>query len=38
MNSAALRFVPAAELEAEGYGEFRTLFESDDNSDGNIRK
>lgn len=38
MNSASLRFVPAAELEAEGYGEFRTLFESDDNSDGNIRK
>jgi peptide-methionine (R)-S-oxide reductase len=26
MNSAALRFVPAAQLEAEGYGEFRGLF------------
>ncbi|MGV8969248.1 MAG: peptide-methionine (R)-S-oxide reductase MsrB [Microbacteriaceae bacterium] len=26
MNSAALRFVPAAQLEAEGYGEFRDLF------------
>lgn len=37
MNSAALRFVPVADLEAEGYGEFSTLFESD-NSDGNTRK
>lgn len=27
MNSAALRFVPAAELEEAGYGEFRTLFD-----------
>ena len=27
MNSAALRFVPVADLEAEGYGEYRTLFE-----------
>jgi peptide methionine sulfoxide reductase msrA/msrB len=27
MNSAALRFVPAARLEAEGYGEYRKLFE-----------
>ena len=27
MNSAALRFVPAADLEAEGYGEFTYLFE-----------
>jgi len=26
MNSAALRFIPAEELDAEGYGEFRTLF------------
>ncbi|MGC5172624.1 peptide-methionine (R)-S-oxide reductase MsrB [Micromonospora sp. DT81.3] len=26
MNSAALRFVPAAELEAQGYGEYRKLF------------
>lgn len=27
MNSAALRFVPFAELEAQGYGEWRRLFE-----------
>ncbi len=27
MNSASLRFVPVARLEAEGYGEYRTLFE-----------
>ena len=27
MNSAALRFVPADQLEAEGYGEFTYLFE-----------
>jgi peptide methionine sulfoxide reductase MsrB len=26
INSAALRFVPVARLEAEGYGEFRALF------------
>jgi peptide methionine sulfoxide reductase msrA/msrB len=26
INSAALRFVPAAELEAQGYGEYRSLF------------
>ncbi|MFC8732778.1 peptide-methionine (R)-S-oxide reductase MsrB [Luteimicrobium sp. NPDC057192] len=28
MNSAALRFVPASELEEQGYGRFRTLFET----------
>ncbi len=28
MNSAALRFVPADQLEAEGYGEFASLFEA----------
>ena len=28
MNSAALRFVPVADLEAEGYGEYRSLFET----------
>ncbi|MEE2778034.1 MAG: peptide-methionine (R)-S-oxide reductase MsrB [Acidobacteriota bacterium] len=28
MNSAALRFVAASELEAEGYGEYRVLFET----------
>ncbi len=27
INSAALRFVPAARLEAEGYGQFANLFE-----------
>ncbi len=26
INSAALRFVPASELEAQGYGEYRALF------------
>lgn len=26
MNSAALRFIPAHELEAEGYGEYKKLF------------
>lgn len=29
MNSAALRFVPVKELEAEGYGEFAPLFKSE---------
>jgi peptide methionine sulfoxide reductase msrA/msrB len=28
INSAALRFVPAESLEAEGYGQYRSLFES----------
>jgi len=28
MNSAALRFVPVAELEAQGYGEYLSLFEA----------
>jgi len=28
MNSAALRFVPAEELEAEGYGRYLSLFEA----------
>ncbi len=27
MNSAALRFIPVDQLEQEGYGEFRKLFE-----------
>jgi peptide-methionine (R)-S-oxide reductase len=27
INSAALRFIPASELEREGYGEYSTLFE-----------
>ena len=26
MNSAALRFVPAAELETQGYGQYAGLF------------
>ncbi|TFW00315.1 peptide-methionine (R)-S-oxide reductase MsrB [Orlajensenia leifsoniae] len=29
MNSASLRFVPLAELEEQGYGELRALFETD---------
>ena len=33
MNSAALRFVPVAELEAEGYGEYRRLFEDAQTAD-----
>lgn len=35
MNSAALRFIPVAQLETEGYGEFRALFDSTttDNTD-----
>jgi peptide-methionine (R)-S-oxide reductase len=32
MNSAALRFVPASELESEGYHEYRTLFAETDHS------
>ena len=28
MNSASLRFIPVDRLEAEGYGEYRKLFES----------
>jgi peptide-methionine (R)-S-oxide reductase len=28
INSAALRFVPYEDLEAEGYGEYRSLFDS----------
>jgi methionine-R-sulfoxide reductase len=29
MNSASLRFIPATELEAEGYGEYLALFEGE---------
>jgi len=29
MNSASLRFIPVAELEAEGYGEYASLFEDE---------
>ena len=28
MNSASLRFIPAAKLEEEGYGQFKSLFEN----------
>ncbi len=28
MNSAALRFVPVSQLEEQGYGEYRVLFEN----------
>ena len=28
INSAALRFIPVADLEREGYGEYRKLFET----------
>lgn len=28
MNSAALRFIPVAELDAQGYGRYRFLFET----------
>ena len=30
INSASLRFVPVAKLEAEGYGKYRALFEKAD--------
>lgn len=33
MNSAALRFVPASSLEAEGYGDYRDLFRTTNPSD-----
>lgn len=29
INSAALRFIPVADLEKEGYGDFRVLFDSE---------
>ena len=28
LNSAALRFIPAADLETEGYGQYRRLFDA----------
>jgi peptide-methionine (R)-S-oxide reductase len=28
MNSAAMRFIPAADLETEGYGQYRRLFDA----------
>jgi peptide-methionine (R)-S-oxide reductase len=33
MNSASLRFVPASELEAQGYGQFRSQFEITDDEE-----
>ena len=30
INSAALRFIPVSDLEGEGYGEYRKLFETTD--------
>lgn len=33
MNSAALRFIPTSELDAQGYGEYRSLFETPDTGD-----
>ena len=30
MNSAAMRFIPVADLEAEGYGEYLRLFEEEE--------
>jgi peptide-methionine (R)-S-oxide reductase len=32
MNSAALRFIPVSELETQGYGEYRSLFETTDST------
>jgi peptide methionine sulfoxide reductase MsrB len=34
INSAALRFVPYDQLDAEGYGEFKHLFEETTNTKG----
>ena len=34
INSAALRFIPVARLEAEGYGRYRPLFEAKADSSG----
>lgn len=33
LNSAALRFVPVTELESEGYGAYRTLFDGSSEAD-----
>jgi peptide-methionine (R)-S-oxide reductase len=32
INSAALRFIPVADLETEGYGDYRQLFETEETS------
>ena len=36
MNSAALHFVSASSLEEEGYGQYRSLFNSDAESTGDL--
>jgi peptide-methionine (R)-S-oxide reductase len=36
INSAALRFVPVADLEAQGYGDFVTLFEGHNDREGTV--
>jgi peptide-methionine (R)-S-oxide reductase len=35
LNSAALRFIPRDDLEAEGYGAYRNLFE---NAEGKVQR
>ena len=37
INSAALRFIPVDDLEREGYGEYRTLFEQTDDTRSETR-
>ena len=37
INSAALRFVPYAELDAEGYGQYQQVFERPENAQEGIR-
>ncbi len=34
MNSASMRFIPVEKLEEEGYGEYLSLFQQNDSSDG----
>lgn len=38
MNSASLRFIPAGELEAEGYGEYAHLFSGTDAADSDTQE
>lgn len=35
MNSASMRFIPVAKLEAEGYGEYLSLFQKDESKNEN---
>ncbi len=37
INSAALRFIPVDDLDREGYGEYRTLFEQTDDTRSETR-